>query len=429
MFHILQQGGAYEKTNYREDSVHCRVVPCAEPRAGGLYRSFSQSAYGLNVRLEAHTISRWEDVSDIYYGGGSKFSVELFRRSVQGGENVLVSPLSVLLALAMTANGADGETLTQMETVFGCPISELNPYFQSYLARLSSEEMEALRLANGIWFRDSQDFTVSQSFLQANANYYGASAYQAAFDEATCREINRWVQEHTDNLIEKLLDQMPADAVMCLANALAFDAAWEEPYEETQVQPGEFTTAFGQAQSVTMLYSEEDAYLENEEFTGFLKYYEGGAYAFVGLLPREGGSLGQSLDGLTGEKLQTMLEELQQIPVDVMLPEFKTEYTVKLQGLLAEMGMPDAFDPLNADFSRMSDGQSGLYVGEVLHKTVLSLDAHGTKAAAVTGIIMEATAALQENKAVYLNRPFAYLILDCNAGLPIFMGTVTEISS
>lgn len=357
-----------------------------------------------------------------------KFSVELFRRSVQGGENVLVSPLSVLMALAMTANGADGETLTQMETVFGCPISELNPYFQSYLARLSSEEMEALRLANGIWFRDSQDFTVSQSFLQANANYYGASAYQAAFDEATCREINRWVQEHTDNLIEKLLDQMPADAVMCLANALAFNASWEEPYEETQVQPGEFTTAFGQAQSVTMLYSEEDAYLENEEFTGFLKYYEGGAYAFAGLLPREGGSLGQSLDGLTGEKLQTMLEELQQIPVDVMLPEFKSEYTVKLQGLLAEMGMPDAFDPLNADFSRMSDGQSGLYVGEVLHKTVLSLDAHGTKAAAVTGIqTLGSAAPSEETKTVHLDRPFVYLILDCETNLPIFMGTVMEI--
>lgn len=360
-------------------------------------------------------------------GAIQSFSMELFQRSAQEGKNVLVSPISVLMALAMTANGAAGETLTQMEEVFGCPISELNPYFQRYLAELSSEEMAALRLANGIWFLDSQNFTVSQSFLQANADYYGASAYQAAFDEATCQEINRWVQEHTDNLIEKLVDQMPADAVMCLVNALAFDAAWEEPYEEQQVRPGDFTTASGEAQPVTMLCGEENAYLENEDFTGFLKYYEGGAYAFVGLLPREAGSLGQSLDRLTGEKLQAMLEGAQKIPVDVMLPEFKTEYSVKLQGLLAEMGMPDAFDPLNADFSRMNDGKGGLCVDEVLHKTVLSVDAHGTKAAAVTGIIMEATAALQENKAVYLNHPFAYLILDCTAGLPIFLGTVTEI--
>lgn len=355
------------------------------------------------------------------------FSVELFRRSAQEGENVLVSPISVLMALAMTANGAAGETRTQMEEVFGCPISKLNPYFQSYLARLSSEEMKALRLANGIWFLDHPDFTVSQDFLQANADYYGASAYQAAFDEATCREINCWVQEHTDNLIEKLMDQMPADAGMCLVNALAFDAAWEEPYEEQQVHPGNFTTDSGETQPVTMLCGEESVYLENEDFTGFLKYYEGGSYAFVGLLPREQASLEQSLKDLTGNKLQALLDGMRQIPVDVMLPEFKTEYDAKLQGLLAEMGMPDAFDPLNADFSKMNGGKGGLFVDEVLHKTVLSVDAHGTKAAAVTGIIMEATAAWQENKAVYLDRPFAYLILDCTAGLPIFMGTVTEI--
>lgn len=359
-----------------------------------------------------------------------KFSVELFRRSAQDGENVLVSPLSVLMALAMTANGAAGETLTQMEEVFGCPITELNPYFQSYLARLSSEKMEALRLANGIWFLDRQDFTVSQSFLQANADYYGASAYQAAFDEATCQEINRWVQEHTGGLIKKLMDQMPAGAVMYLVNALAFDAAWEEPYEEHQVRPGEFTAASGEVQSVNMLCKEENAYLENEDFTGFLKYYEGGSYAFVGLLPQKEGALGESLDRLTGEKLQAMLKEAQKIPVDVMLPEFKTEYTVKLQGLLAEMGMPDAFDPLRADFSEMNDGEGGLCLDEVLHKTVLSVDAHGTKAAAVTSIqTLGAAAPSEETKTVHLNRPFVYLILDCETNLPIFMGTVTEIAA
>ena len=187
-------------------------------------------------------------------------------------KNTLISPLSVLCALAMTANGAKGETLAQMEDTLGAPVERLNQAVHT----LMGQEDDAMRLANSIWLAQRDDLTVNQDFLQTNANYYGAGVYQAPFDQTTVREINRWVEEETHGMVEEILDEIPADTVMYLVNALAFEAEWESVYTQADVWEGSFTTQAGESQSVEMMHSQEAGFLQDDLATGFLKPYAGG---------------------------------------------------------------------------------------------------------------------------------------------------------
>ena len=353
------------------------------------------------------------------------FALRLFRASNESGRNTLISPLSVSMALAMTANGARGETLAQMEQTLGMSLDELNAYYLAYRQEL--ENSEVLRLANSIWFTGDERFTVNQGFLQTNANYYGAGAFRAPFDETTVKDINNWVKEHTNGMIPEILDEIPADAVMYLVNALAFEAKWEEEYEKSAIRSGSFTCANGTERSVEYLWSNESKYLETEQATGFLKSYKGGRYAFAALLPQEGVSPAELLNGLSGEALYALLSEPQTEDVEVALPKFEASYDTKLSGVLKDMGMALAFDGERADFSGLGTSTGGnISIGRVLHKTYLSVDETGTKAAAASVVEMKDEAIAEPGKQVILNRPFVYMIVDTETNLPLFIGTMLD---
>ncbi len=353
------------------------------------------------------------------------FALRLFRASNESGRNTLISPLSVSMALAMTANGARGETLAQMEQTLGMSLDELNAYYLAYRQEL--ENSEVLRLANSIWFTGDERFTVNQGFLQTNANYYGAGAFRAPFDETTVKDINNWVKEHTNGMIPEILDEIPADAVMYLVNALAFEAKWEEEYEKSAIRSGSFTCANGTERSVEYLWSNESKYLETEQATGFLKSYKGGRYAFAALLPQEGVSPAELLNGLSGESLYALLSEPQTEDVEVALPKFEASYDTMLSDVLKDMGMALAFDGERADFSGLGTSTGGnISIGRVLHKTYLSVDETGTKAAAATVVEMKDRAIAEPGKQVILDRPFVYMIVDTETNLPLFIGTMLD---
>lgn len=346
------------------------------------------------------------------------FSVNLFKESVEAGKNTLVSPLSVLYALAMTANGAQGDTLAQMEAVLGETVGPLNGWLGSL------DIGEELHLANGIWYRDDPSLIVEQSFLQTNADYYGAGIYKATFDEGTLKAINSFVEENTAGMIKDILDQIPENAVMYLVNALAFEARWETVYKSDQVWETVFTTEAGTQQEVELMYSQEGKYLEDEQATGFLKYYEGGKYAFAALLPKEGVAVGDYVQSLTGAYLQELLGNAQQAKVNAAIPKFETAFDAEMSDILKAMGMTDAFDVSRADFSRMgADTEGNLFISRVLHKTFISVAEQGTEAGAATAIEMTEGAA-PDIKHVTLDRPFVYMILDCKTNIPVFMGTL-----
>ena len=166
----------------------------------GLTACSQVSANDLMKGVPAKAVDVLPDM-DAGAAAAADFGVRLFKTSMEEGKNTLISPLSVLYALAMTANGADGETLAQMEQVLGMDVDNLNSYMLAYLDLLPESKDYKMSLANSIWFKDDPNFLVEQSFLQTNADYYGAGAYKAAFDEGTRNDINNWVKEHTDGMI------------------------------------------------------------------------------------------------------------------------------------------------------------------------------------------------------------------------------------
>ncbi|MBQ3255867.1 MAG: serpin family protein [Oscillospiraceae bacterium] len=384
---------------------------------------------GINPRSNAGGDIEITDVSD---AAVSDFALRLFKESMEDGENTLISPLSVLVALSMTANGADNETLSQMESVLGMPIDQLNTWISTYMANLPEEEKYKLSLANSIWFKDDPTFVVNEDFLQTNADYYGAGIYKAPFDDSTLKEINKWVEDNTDGMIKDILDQIPEDAVMYLVNALAFDAEWQNIYNEYQIQDGKFTTEDGTVRDVELMYSNENKYLNDDKAEGFIKYYANRKYAFAALLPNEGVSVSEYIASLDGEHLHDLLSDAKTTPVDAAIPKFETEYKVEMSEILKKMGMPDAFDGTLADFSKLGSTTDGknIFINRVIHQTYINVDGKGTKAGAATVVEMTKESAMEPMdppKQVYLDRPFVYMLIDCETNLPFFIGTMMDV--
>ena len=386
-------------------------------------RNLMESISANHVDVPDDLSSQNADVTD--------FAVRLFKAGEQSGKNTLISPLSVLCALTMTANGAEGETRKQMEAVLGMTAEELNLYLYNYRNHLPQSEKYKLSLANSIWFTEDERFTVNPDFLQTNADYYNTDIYKAPFNDGTCNDINNWVKEKTDEMIPEILDRIPQDAVMYLVNALAFEAEWSEIYEENQVRKGQFTREDGTGQDVDFMYSTEGIYLEDEKASGFVKYYNGGKYAFAALLPNEGISVSDYIASLDGQSLHQLLTNPAETTVQVSIPKFETEYDVEMSDILKEMGMPLAFDEDLAEFGKLgSFANRNIAISRVLHKTFISVGEKGTKAGAATIVEMiecGATMPSEDPKEVYLDRPFVYMLIDCENNIPFFMGTMMDV--
>lgn len=388
------------------------------------------SATDLMADIKAASVS--DTPADVgFIQNQMRLSLSLFQASVaeSPAKNVLISPLSIQLALAMTANGAVGQTGSEMESLLGggMPQDTLNAYLRTYTGNLPSRNTSKLEIANSIWFRDIDGLTVEKDFLQTNADFYDAQVYKAPFDGQTVSDINHWVKTHTDGMIDSILDEISEDAMLYLINALVFDARWDEVYTLDSVRESTFTGLSGKAQDVDMMYSEESKYLDDGKATGFIKDYSGGDYSFVALLPNEGVDLYDYIAGLTPDDLLDALSSVQTHAVFAATPKFSCEYELRMNDVLAALGMPTAFGD-QADFSKMGHSLYGnLFIEEVLHKTFLSVDELGTKAGAVTMVEMNAEGAIVERHVVILDRPFVYMILDNATNLPIFIGTVTEL--
>lgn len=353
------------------------------------------------------------------------FGIRLLRQSMEEGKNTLISPLSVLAALSMTANGAEGDTLTQMETVLGQSRDSLNAWYKYDTDKSGGY----LHLANAVFLKDDSELTVNDAFIKTVEKWYETDIVVTDFNEHTLDSINQYVEDNTHGMVKDILDKIPGEAVMYLINALAFEARWANPYNEYAVQADVFTTEDGRKQTVELMYAEEyDVYIEDDLFTGFLKNYEGDRYVFAALLPKEGVSVEEVVDSLSGESITDKLTSRWGGTVLTAIPKFQTEFDVEMNELLQVMGMTDAFDPYKADFSSLATyGGGNIFLNRVIHKTFISVGEQGTRAGAATVIEVAAEAApLEESKEVILNRPFIYMIWDTETNTPIFMGTFMD---
>ncbi len=348
-------------------------------------------------------------------------SLRLLQNTMEEGKNTLISPLSILSALGMAANGASGNTLEQMAQAFDLTLDDLNACLYAIL----DSQGEELQIANSLWLKDSPTFRPNPNFLETNASLYRAGVFQTPMDDSTLKAINQWVSDHTAGRIPEILDSIPDNATAYLVNALAFDGKWETPYQDAW--PRDFTLEDGTQVEGTLMWSQERQYLEHDNAVGFCKPYQGGRYVFAAILPEEGLPLQDYVNSLDGESLLALLENVQDVKVDAGMQKFESRFDADLVEALKNMGITDAFDPSLADFSCLGVSDEGpLYISRVLHKTTVTVAEEGTEAAASTIVEMAEGEAIEveEVKTVCLNRPFLYLILDTQSALPVFMGTM-----
>lgn len=430
---------SYSKKKKRQRISVCGILVCLTLALTGtalsLYNGSMASVNAVDL-MEGVMARPVDGVTDLESGNikMTDFAVRLLQSTREDApsaeKNLLLSPLSVLSALAMTGNGAENETLAEIEAALGMKMGDINQYLYSYYQSLPQWESKyELKPANSIWFTDSSNFSVNPDFLQINADFYGADIYKAPFDKTTLKDINHWVNDRTDGMIRGILNDIPKESVMYLINALAFDAQWDSIYRQDQVRKDTFTLEDGTQQTVEFMRCSELQYLEDAKATGFLKYYLGEKYAFVALLPKEGITVSEYVDSLDGTALHELLSAPTETLVYTAMPKFQTEYSAEMTDILKALGITEAFDEEAADFQSLGSARDqlgqplNLYIGQVLHKAYVAVDERGTRAGAATAVAMSGGAGISsEIKEVNLNRPFVYMLIDCENKVPFFIG-------
>ena len=379
---------------------------------------------GMDVPEELEAVN--DQIGQVSY----RMFQQAMSQPAEEGTSAMVSPLSLLTCLSMAQAGAEGNTKTEMEQTFGFTSESFASWLENWYDSLTEEDETRMSVAKSFWYR--QGFQPEDAYLQLLEDRFHGKAREAAFDDGTVSEINRWCDENTYGMIPRLINQLDPDQQAILLNAVAFEGKWQKAYEEDLVSEGEtFVTEDGTEQDAVMLYSREEVYLSGEYTTGFLKPYQDG-YSFAAFLPEEGMSVEDWLKETSEEEFTRMLQESEYAQVSAVIPEFKSEYTAQnMKSVLQDMGIQSLFSAGDCDLSAMgkSEGGDGLYVSDVLHKTFIELNREGTRAAAVTGLVLKATS--MEPEKVYevrLDRPFVYAILDQGSMTPIFMGIVMDVA-
>lgn len=364
----------------------------------------------------------------------NRYSFELLSRiaSSEGNTNVMVSPASVMVAFDVVAAGANGDTLTQLTDLFANSADPLEQqaFAAALMDRINSAENIEFSCANAIWNNSNVlGSKINPDYVEYVFDTFGADAREEAFDNGTVDRINAWISDNTDGMIDNVLNDLPVNTAMVVANAIAFNAQWETPFSGSD--EAEFTNANGETQWVNMLSDEMDFYYETDEAEGFIRYYEGSEYAFVAILPKdETVNANEFLASFTGEDFEEFMNSDTIGTVKIRLPEFESDYDVQLNDYLIAMGAEDAFDEDLADFSGISE-ESELYVDQALHNTHIKVTEEGTQAAASTVIVMRdvSCAVPAENiKVISCDRPFVYAIIETSTNMPIFVGTVNNLS-
>jgi len=361
------------------------------------------------------------------------FGFDLFQqlRRQEANKNVFFSPISVTVALAMTYNGAAGETKNAMARALkieGMKDAELNRASHDLLKALKGSDPKIeLAIANSLWARGGVRF--NENFLASNRTFYGAEISTLDFGSPqSVATINGWVSANTKGKISQIIDKIDPQKVMYLINAVYFKGQWQKRFEKKLTKEQPFHLMGGQKKPVPMMaQSGNYLYHRADKFQAVnLLYGEGGVSLYL-FLPDQGSSLDEFLKGLSFQKWEEWINNFSDTPGDVKLPRFKLDYEETLNDSLKAVGMGVAFNPREADFSGIRP-ERDLYISEVKHKAVVDVNEEGTEAAAATSVGVSITSARQprERFSFVADRPFLMAIRDSQTGAILFMGAVME---
>ena len=408
------------------------LVACTQPVSGEVLRSEKQ-------RVTSPDVSE-ADLATLV-NGNSTFTLNLYQAIKERGGNLFYSPYSISLALAMTYAGARGETEQQMADTlcFTLPQDRLHPALNSLDIELSrrgegakgkDEEGFRLNIVNAIW--GQKDYKFLSEFLDVLAENYGAGLrildFASAPEESRIT-INNWVSDQTEGRIKDLIPQGLIDSLtrLVLTNAIYFNAAWQDPFNEDATYDGTFYLLNGDEITVPMMRQTESfGYGEGDGYQAVELPYDGRETSMVILLPTAG-NFESFEDLLDAQQLDKIIGRLEYREVALTMPKFEFDSEFSLGETLAAMGMPAAFSG-SADFSGMT-GNRELFIADVVHKAFVSVDEAGTEAAAATAVVMPMAMPPEEPVEVTIDRPFIFLIRDIETGTILFVGRVVNPSA
>jgi serine protease inhibitor len=371
--------------------------------------------------------------------GNNAFALDIYQTlSTQEG-NLILSPFSMSLALAMTYAGARGETESQMAATlhFDLPQEQLHPAFNALDQDLASrgkaksddEEPLQLNIANAVWAEQTYPFL--QDFLDVIASNYGAGIALADFInkyESVRKEINDWVYGETQEKIKDLIPEgiLSSDTRMVLVNAIYFKADWLDQFDPIETHDYPFYLLDGTDVTVEMMKQYITVpYYRGDGFQAVELPYAGDTAAMDILLPDEG-NFETFESALNSNLYDQTLDGLQPASFDIIVPKFTFESSFDLSETLKSMGMVDVFDPGSADLSGMT-GKNDLFISDVIHKAFVAVDEGGTEAGAATGAFAHIGSALEgANPAVVIDHPFIFIIRDKPSGQILFIGRVLD---
>jgi serpin B len=368
---------------------------------------------------------------------GNDFGFQTYKLLANSQENMMISPVSIGMALDMTYNGAAGATREAMAVALkleGIDIKTLNQNNQALLYLLSTADSKVtVDIANSLWLRDG--FELNQDFSDRVETHYLATLQTLDFsDPKSPAAINKWVEENTRGMIKEIITP-PIDpaAVMFLINAMSFKGEWTSPFDKELTSEQDFKTGAGQTVKVPMMFqSGAFDYLKAANFQAVrMPYGEEDRMAMYLFLPNEDANLAQFQEQLNQANWKSWLTLFENGEGSVMLPRFTMEYEQSLNSVLTDLGMGIAFEAGKADFSDMAaDGASGqeLYISEVKHKTYIQVDEVGTEAAAATSVEIGLTSMPVYDFELKFDRPFFFAIQDKETGAILFMGSVGDPS-
>ncbi len=334
----------------------------------------------------------------------------------QKNENVVLSPLSIIMLLGIAADAVSGKTRDEIADII-CkefPFDEFKPVLSQIQSSFS--ESGSLMSSNAVCVKESIAKSITPGYVDRLVEIFDGKLFAS---NDIVRDVNAWVKEKTHGMIHDVADESMNQMLTCLMNAIAFESEWEEPYMDEDIRKGTFYNADGSESALQMMRSTEYSYIENAHFTGFMKPYKDQKYTFMALLPKRKSKsfLQNAIDKINFSKLADSTHSCE---VYVSMPEFKYDCGKDLTQLCKELGIRTLFSP-EADFSPMSS--EWLKVDSIIHKAHIEVDRLGTKAAAVTmAYLVAGCAPTMEFKTVNLNRPFVYAIMNKETGLPVFAG-------
>jgi serpin B len=371
---------------------------------------------------------------DAVVKANNRFALDLYGR-VRGQEgNLFFSPSSISAALAMTYAGARGPTAEQMATVLSVPPEQewLHSAYASFLQDLKNQGEPPgckLTLANALWGQKGHGF--QPGFLKVLKNSYHSDLHEVDFrqgpDEAR-KSINAWVEEETRQKIHEMVKpgQLDAQTLLVLTNAVYFKGEWESPFKKDDTREGAFWVRPKHQVSVPLMrQAGKFPYLDEKGFQALELSYAGGGLRLVVLLPKKADGLAELEKRLTPANLEEWLGKLRPEKVTLSLPQFRTTAELQLKSVLADMGMPLAFRPGEADFSGMTTRGSELALSAVAHKAYVEVNEAGTEAAAATAIKGRSLfpPRVPEFRA---DHPFVFAIRDGRSGCLLFLGRLSD---